>query len=63
MEKFVALRVKIYSYLKYLTNNNDADRKTKGREKSVIKTELKSQDFKNYLKATQLENKINHLKK
>ena len=63
MEKFVALRAKIYNYLKYLTNNNDADRKTKGREKCVIKTELKFQDFKNYLKATQLENKINHLKK
>ena len=35
----------------------------KGTKRCVIKKNLKFEDYKNYLEATQLENKINHLEK
>ena len=35
----------------------------KGTKRCVIKKNLKFEDYKNYLEATQLENKINHLDK
>ena len=54
MKKFVGLRAKAYSYLK---DNNDETKKC------VIKRKLKFEDYKNCLKAAQIENKINHLEK
>ena len=55
MEEFAAMRPKAYSYL---TDDNDANKKklicTK---KCVIKRKLKFGIYKNYLEATQLENK------
>ena len=58
MKEFAGLRAKTYSYLK---DNNDEDKKAKGKQKSVIKRKLKFQDYKNCLEAVQIENKINHL--
>ena len=60
MKEFVGLRAKTYSYLK---DNNDEDKKAKGTKKCVIKRKLKFQDYKNCLRAAQIENKINHLEK
>ena len=60
MKDFVGLRAKTYSYLK---DNNDEDKKAKDTKKRVIKIKLKFQDYKNYLKAAQLGNKINNLEK
>ena len=53
MIKFVGLRVKYYSY-------GSEDKKVKDTKKHVIKRKLKFENFKNYLEATQLENKTNH---
>ena len=39
------------------------DKKAKGTKKGVIKRKRKFEVYKNYLEATQLENKINHLEK
>ena len=56
--KFVGLRAKTYSYL----NHGDIeDKKAKSRKKCVIKRNLKFENYKNCLVATQLENKINYL--
>ena len=60
MEKFVGLKAKAYSYL---INDGSEDKKPKGTKKCVIKRKLKYENYKNCLKATQLENKINHLEK
>ena len=60
MKEFVGLRTKTYSYLK---DNNNEDKKAKGTKKCVIKRELKFQDYKNFLEAAQIENKINHSEK
>ena len=54
MKKFVRLRAKTYSYLK--DNNND-----EGTKKCVIERNLKFRDYKKYLKASQIEKKINYL--
>ena len=35
-------------------------KKTKGKNKCLIKGKLKFEDYKHYLKATQLQNKINN---
>ena len=59
MSKFVVLRRKRYSYL---INDGSEDKNAKGTEKLVIERKLKFGNFKNRLEATQLENKINHLK-
>ena len=56
IKEFIWLRAKGYSYLK---DNNDEDKKAKDTKKCVIERKLKFQDYKNYLKATQIENKIN----
>ena len=37
--------------------------KNKRQKKCVIKTKLKFKDYKNYLEAAQIENKVNHLEK
>ena len=46
MKEFVWLRAKTYSYLK---ENNDENKKAKGKKKSFIERELKFQDYKNCL--------------
>ena len=48
MKEFVGLRATTYSYLK---ENNDEDKKAKGRKKCVIQRKLKFQDCKNCLRA------------
>ena len=58
--KFVRLRAKTYSYL---LDDSSEDKKAKGTKMCVIKRKLKFQNYKNCLEATQLENKINYLKK
>ena len=58
--KFVGLRAKTYSYL---LDDSSEDKKAKGTKMCVIKRKLKFQNYKNCLEATQLENKINYLKK
>ena len=57
MKEFAGLRAKTYSYLK---ENNDKNKKAKGTKKYVIKGRLKFGDYKNCLKAPQVENKMNH---
>ena len=54
MKEFVGLRAKIYSYLR---ENNDEDKKAKSTKKCFIKRKLKFQDYKNFLEASQIENK------
>ena len=58
MTKFVGLRAKSYCYL---IDYGSEDKKVKGTKKCVIRRKLKSENYKNCLEATQLENKINHL--
>ena len=58
--KFVGLRAKTYSYL---IHDGSEDKKAKGTKKFVAKRELKFENYKNCLEATELENKINHLEK
>ena len=60
MKEFVELRSKTYSYLK---GNNDEDKKAKDTKKCVIKRKIKFQDYKNFLEAAQIKNKINHLER
>ena len=57
MKKFVGLTAKIYGYL---NDNNDEDKKAKDTKRWVIKTKLKSKDYKKCLKAPQIENIINY---
>ena len=60
MIKFVGLRAKTYSYL---INCVSKDKKSKATKKCVIKTKLSFENYKNCLKATQLENKLSHQEK
>ena len=60
MTKFVGLRAKTYSYL---IDDGSEDAKAKGTKKGVIKRKLKFENYKNFLEAAQLENKINYLEK
>ena len=61
MTKFVRLKVKTYSYL---IDDCSEDKKAKEtKKKCVIKRKLNLKNYRNCLKATQLENKINHLEK
>ena len=53
--KFVGLRAKTYSYL---IDDSSEDKKAKDTKKCVMKRKLKCQNYKNCLKATQLDNKI-----
>ena len=57
---FVGLRANTYSYL---IDDGSEYKKAKGTKKCVIKRKLKLDDYKNCLEGTQLENKINYLKK
>ena len=58
--KMFGLRAKSYSYL---LDDGGENEKAKGSKKCVIKRKLKFENYKNCLRATQLENKINHLEK
>ena len=58
--KFVGLRPKMYCYL---IDDGSEDKKSKGTKKCPIKRKLKFENYKIYLEALQLENKINHLEK
>ena len=58
MTKFVGLKVKIYSYL---IDYGSENKKAKGTKNCVIKRKLKFENYKNYLQANELENKINYL--
>ena len=60
MTKFVGLKAKTQSYLK---DDGSEDKKSKGTKKCVIKIKLKFKNYKNYLEATQLDNKITYLEK
>ena len=55
MTKFVGLKAK--------TQLLNEDKKGKRTKKCAIKRKLKFQNYKNWLEAIQLENKINHLEK
>ena len=56
----VGLRAKTYSCL---IDDSCEDKKAKDTKECVIKKKLKFENYKNWLEATQLENKINHLEK
>ena len=58
--KFDGLTAKNYSYL---IDEDSEDKKAKRTKKCVIRRELQFENYKSCLKATQLENKINHLEK
>ena len=60
MAKFAGLRPKMYCYL---IDDGSEDKKSKGTKKCPIKRKLKFENYKIYLEALQLENKINHLEK
>ena len=57
MKEFFGLGAKTYSYLK---DNNDEDKKAKSTQNFH---KLTFEDYKNCLKAAQVENKIEHLEK
>ena len=59
MIKFFGLKAKTYSYI----IDGGSEDKPKRTTKCVIKRKRKSENHKNCLKATQLENKINYLGK
>ena len=56
--KFVGLKVKIYSYF---IDYGSENKKPKSTKNCVIKRKLKFENYKNYLQANELENKINYL--
>ena len=60
MTKFVGLRAKTYNYL---INHGSEDKIAKGAKKCVIKRQLKFENYKNCLEATQVDNKIKYLEK
>ena len=60
IKESVGLRRRPYSYI---IDIGSKDKKAKGTKKCVINRKLKFEDYESCLKATQLENKINHLGK
>ena len=54
MIKFVALSAKTYDYL---IDDCSDNKKAKGTRKCVMKRKIKSENYKNCLEGTQLENK------
>ena len=60
MAKTDGLRPKNYSYL---LDDGSEDKKAKGTKKCVMKRKLTFENYTNCSEVTQLENKINHLKK
>ena len=60
MTKFVGQRATIHSYLIDYSSEN---KKAKSTKKCVVKRELKFENYKSCLEATQLASKIKHLEK
>ena len=60
MKKFVGLRANVYSYL---IHDGSEDKKAKSIKMCVTKRKHEFENYKNYLEATSIENKINHLEK
>ena len=60
MKGLFRLREKTYSYLK---DNNDEDKKGKGKKSVPFKKTLKFQHYKSYWEAAQMGRKINYLRK
>ena len=60
MTKFAGLKAKSYSYL---TDEGNGNEKAIGTKKYVMKRNIKFENYKYCLEATQTENEINHLKK
>ena len=60
MAKIDGLRPKNY---RYLLDDGSEDKKAKGMKKCVMKRKLTFENYTNCSEVTQLENKINHLKK
>ena len=60
MKEFVRLRTKTYNYL---IDQDSKDKKAKGIKRCIIKRKPKFEDYKNFLEASQLKNKIHHLEK
>ena len=60
MTKFVGLISKTYSDLR---DDGIEDKKVKDTKKRVIKRKLKFENYKNCLKATRIENKMNYTEK
>ena len=58
MPEFATPRLKTYSYLIVVSDEN---KKAEGTKKCLIKRKLKFEDRKHYVEATQLENKISEL--
>ena len=58
MTKFVGLGAKTYSYF---IDHGSEDKKAKGAKKCIIKRKLKIENYKNCLKAYQLENEVEYL--
>ena len=60
MTKLVGFRAKTYSYL---IDNGNENKKAKDTKRFVIKGKLNFENYKNFLEATQLDNKFNYLEK
>ena len=60
MTQFFGLIAKTCSQL---IDDKSKDKKAKDTKKCLIKRKLKFENYKNYLEATQLENKTNYLEK
>ena len=58
--KFVGLRAKSCSYL---IDDSSEDEKAKGKKRCAVKRKHKSENYKNFLEAIQLEDKISHQEK
>ena len=62
-DKFVGLRAKSYLVNSFLIDDASKNKKSKRHKKVCHKKTLKHENYKNCSEATQLGNKINHLKK
>ena len=60
MTEFVGLKANTHSYL---IDDGSKDKKAKDTKKCVIKRKCKFENYKNCLKAIQIENKINQLER
>ena len=61
MTKFFGLRAKTYSYL--IDDGSENKKAKRHKKKCVIKRRLKIENYKNFLEATQFDNKIKYLEK
>ena len=50
-------------WIRWERDNNDGDKKEKFTKKCAIERNLKFKEYKDWLKATQIKNKINQLEK